>query len=145
MPVAITLNDPRAQIFLEWLCTPIKEREPRTRTDLQQQLGMKHETMKKLEESPEFLAAWETLYRRTVGSPEKAQNVLTELYETATDRTDPRQVQAAKAYLEAIDAVKPKKVEVTMTSQTLAQATDEELQAMMAQVAADELAARSDG
>jgi hypothetical protein len=138
------LNDRRVQVILEWLCTPIADREPTTKTAVIQLLGIAPADWKAWTNDGEFLAAWETLYRRTVGSPEKKQHVLDELFATATDRTDPRQVPAARAYLEAIDAVKPKQVDVNVTNNaTLASLTDEELRRMMAELTASELANRS--
>jgi len=139
------VNDPRVQLALEWLCTPIADREPRTKTEMARQLGIHTEDWKVWTNDVDFLAAWEVLYRRTVGSPEKAQHVLDELFATATDRTDPRQVQAARAYLEAIDAVKPKKVDVNLTNNaTLQQMSDDDLKRMMAELTAAELANRGD-
>ena len=65
------------------------------------------------------------------------------LYETAEDRTDPRQVPAAKAYLEAIDAIKPKKVEVTVNKARQG-TSDEDLYRILAERAEIELRERND-
>ena len=88
--------------------------------------------LNRLKADATFLAEWEVLYRKTVGSPEKAQRVVQRLYETAEDRTDPRQVPAAKAYLEAIDAIKPKKVEVTV-NKAAKELSDEDLYRILAE------------
>ena len=136
-------TDWRKQRFLDWLCTIGDDREPRTQKDLATELGTDGATLSKWKAEPGFLAAWELQYRRTIGSPEKAHAVLNALHETAIDRTDPRQVQAARAYLESIDAIKPKKVDVTVTQGKAASAlSDDELFAMLADRATDELANR---
>ena len=135
--------DWRKQRFLEWLCQIGDDREPRTQKELAEELGASAADLSHWKAEPDFLAKWEALYRKTVGSPEKAHAVLNALHETAIDRTDPRQVQAARAYLESIDAVKPKKVDVTVTQGKAASAlSDEELFAMLADRAADELSNR---
>jgi len=137
--------DWRRERLLEWLCSIADDREPRTQRELAEELGARPEDLSKWKAEPDFLAAWETRYRKTVGSPEKAHAVLNALHETAVDRTDPRQVQAARAYLEAIDVVKPKKVDVTVTQGKAAKdLSDDELFAMMADRAEKELANRLD-
>jgi len=137
--------DWRRERLLEWLCSIADDREPRTQRELAEELGARSEELSKWKAEPDFLAAWETRYRKTVGSPEKAHAVLNALHETAVDRTDPRQVQAARAYLEAIDVVKPKKVDVTVTNGKAAKdLSDDELFAMMATRAEQELANRLD-
>lgn len=136
-------SDWRKQRFLEWLCQIGDDREPRTQKELAEELGTTPAELSHWKADPDFLAKWEALYRKTVGSPEKAHAVLSALHETAIDRTDPRQVQAARAYLESIDAVKPKKLDVTVTQgKAAAQLSDEELFAMLADRATTELANR---
>ena len=104
-------NDFRVQRFFEWLLTPPSERYPSTQATLAEELGLERNLLSQWKNDPDFLAEWERRYRKTVGSPERAKGVLDSLYETAIDRTDPRQVPAARAYLEAIDVMKPKRVE----------------------------------
>jgi hypothetical protein len=138
MGTRIARDDWRRQRLLEWLCTIIPDRMPGTQAELAEELGIANTTITSLKKDPEFLADWEALYRSTVGSPEKAQLVVERLHETATDRTDPRQVQAARAYLEAIDAVKPRKIDVTVSKNTR-DLTDAELSALLAEEAAREM------
>lgn len=138
----VSLNDWRVQHFLEWLCTHPDERNPPTQGELAGVLGTSHQQLTAWKNNSDFLIAWEKLYRKTVGSPEKAQAVIERLFETATDRTDPRQVPAARAYLEAIDAVKPKQVAVTVSRSTK-ELTDEELMTILSERAAKELQDRA--
>ena len=141
--MAAKTSDWRKQRFLDWLCTIGDDRQPKTQRELAEELGTTAVELSHWKAEPNFLAAWEVQYRRTIGSPEKAHAVLNALHETAVDRTDPRQVQAARAYLESIDAIKPKKVDVTVTQGKAAAAlSDDELFAMLADRATDELANR---
>ena len=139
------LNDFRVLRVLEWLLTPLAERVPPHQSELADELGISRNLIAQWKNDPDFLAEWERLYRKTIGSPEKAQAVLTALFDTATDRTDPRQVPAARAYLEALDVIKPKRLDVTVTKGAAKDLTDEELMAMLAERAEQELAQRADG
>jgi hypothetical protein len=142
IPRRLDLNDHRVRRFIEWLCTVRDERDPRTQTELATELGVSSQTLGNWKANPDFLAAWEYHYRKTSGSPEKQQAVLEALWSTAVDRTDPRQVPAARAFLEATDAIKPKKVDVTVTKATK-DLSEEELNALLAEGAARELDARA--
>lgn len=111
--------------------------------ELAEKFGLGQTTLVRWRREPDFLAEWEVQYRKVVGDPEKAQRIMDKLFETAEDRTDPRQVQAAKAYLEAIEVIKPKKVEVTV-NKAAKDLTDDDLYAILAERAAQELRERSD-
>ena len=139
------LNDFRVQRFLEWLLTAPADRTPSSQRDLADELNVAPGYLTGWKNDPDFLREWERLYRKTVGSPEKAQAVLTELFNTATDRTDPRQVPAARAYLEAIDVMKPKRLDVTVTKGAAKELSDDDLLALLSERAEAELANRSDG
>jgi hypothetical protein len=102
----------RKQVFLDWLCTIKEDRDPPTMEELAEQLSCHVDTLSKWKKEPEFLARWEAQYRRTIGSPEKMQTVMQRLYETATDRTDPRQVQAAREYRNAVEGVSPAQINI---------------------------------
>jgi len=143
-PTRPSFNDFRVQRFLEWLTTIVADRQPPTQAELADEIGASRTTLTQWKNDPDFLAEWERRYRKTVGSPEKAQAVLNTLFETATDRTDPRLVPAARAYLEAIDVVKPKKLDVTVTKGAAKELSDEELMALLAERAEQELSQRSD-
>jgi hypothetical protein len=137
-------NDFRVQAVVEWLCTPPGDREPRTQKDLAASLDQTEKWVSALKNEPTFLRMWEDRYRKVVGNPGKVQEVISALQETAADRTDPRQVQAARAFLEAVDVMKPKRVDVTVTSQSAKALTDEQLTEMIAQRAAQELLERQE-
>ena len=137
-------NDFRVQRLLEWLCTTPAEREPRTQAELAEELGQTASQISALKNDGTFLRLWEDRYRKLVGNPGKIQEVLHALQETAADRTDPRQVPAARAYLEALDVMKPRKVDVTVTSTATKALTDEQLTEMIAARAAQELLDRQE-
>lgn len=136
-------NDPRQEIFLDWLATIVEDRIPATQQELAEQFGVNPSVLSAWKNDTDFLRAWEMRYRKTVGSPEKAQAVVNKLFETATDRTDPRQVPAARAYLEAIDAIKPKKIDIQVNRDPK-QLSDEELMTILAERATQELEGRVD-
>lgn len=140
----IAANDWRRQHFLEWLCTPPDHRDPHTIKELAEKFGLSERVLFRWKRDTDFLADWEVQYRKVVGSPEKAQRIMDKLFETAEDRTDPRQVQAAKAYLEAIEVIKPKKVEVTVNNKAAKDLSDDDLYAILAERAEQELRERSD-
>ena len=139
------LNDFRVQRFFEWLLTPPSERNPPRQMDLAEELDLDRNILSQWKNDPDFLTEWERRYRKTVGSPERAKGVLDALFDTAVDRTDPRQVPAARAYLEAIDVMKPKRLDVTVTKGAAKELSDDELLALLAERAEAELTARSDG
>lgn len=129
------LNDFKVKAFLDWLITVPAERDPATQTAFAESLGIPTTYLGDWKRDPDFLAEWERRYRKKVGSPEKQQAVLEALHETATDRTDPRQVPAARAYLEAIDAIKPKKMDVTVSTKPAKDLSDADLALLLAEAA----------
>lgn len=130
------LNDWKVKLFLDWLVTVPAEREPEKQSDFAEQHGIPTTYLGDWKRDPDFLVEWERRYRKKVGSPEKQQAVLEALHQTATDRTDPRQVPAARAYLEAIDAIKPKKMDVTIETKPAKNLSDEDLALLLAEAAA---------
>jgi transcriptional regulator with XRE-family HTH domain len=137
-------NDFRVQRFLEWLLTAPTDRWPSQQKELAEELGIDRNLLSQWKNDPDFLAEWERRYRKTVGSPERAKGVLDALFDTAVDRTDPRQVPAARAYLEAIDVMKPKRMDVTVVKGAAKDLSDDELLALLAERAETELAQRGD-
>ena len=111
----IPLSDFRKQRFLEWLCTPQKEREPRTETALADEIGMSRRTLTNWKGEKEFLEEWERRYLATIGNPSRKSEIMDTLLRTATDPDDPKHVQAAKAYFEIEGSIKPARMEVQVT------------------------------
>jgi hypothetical protein len=129
------LNDWKVKLFLDWLTTVPDQRDPPTQTAFAETLGVPTTYLGDWKRDPDFLVEWERAYRKKVGSPEKQQAVLDALHATATDRTDPRQVPAARAYLEAIDAIKPKKMDVSISTKPAKDLSSEDLAMLLAEAA----------
>lgn len=129
------LTDWKVKLFLDWLTTVPDQRDPPTQLAFAETLGVPTTYLGDWKRDPDFLIEWERAYRKKVGSPEKQQAVLDALHATATDRTDPRQVPAARAYLEAIDAIKPKKLDVTMTTKPAKELSNDDLALLLAEAA----------
>lgn len=138
------ISDFRKQRLLEWLLTPLGDRDPRTLEMLAEELSMTRRQLTTWKSEADFLEEWERLYRHTVGNPERKQHVVDTLYKTATDPDDPKHVQAASKYLEAVDAIAPQRVDVTVKGKA-SELSDDELKAMLGQYAANELQDRDAG
>lgn len=133
------MDDSRRQLFLDWLCTPVKLREPRTVIALAEQLGIHRNTLIQWRDhDADFQKEWEKRYRRTIGNPERAQEIMDTLFGTATDRDDPKHVQAAKQYLDEINGIKPQQVNVNVSG-SAKELSDEQLRALLSERAAAEL------
>lgn len=139
------ITDWRRQRILDWLCTVADERVPTSQRALAEELSIDPHHVVQLKKDPDFLRDWEAQYRRTVGSPERQHKVMNALFETATDRSDPRLVPAARAYLEAIDAIKPKKVEVSLNAKPPKELSQEELDELLAAKATKAIEERNGG
>lgn len=141
MPARVPISDWRKQELLAWLCTLPEDRDPPTAKAMAERLGITTTTLGHWKNDAEFLEAWQHLYRRTIGSPERMQLVLERLFETATDRTDPRQVPAAREYRIAVEGVAPTRVEMTVSG-SAKDLSDDDLQAMINAAAQSELERR---
>ena len=129
----IPISDFRKQTFLQWLCTPTKERDPRTFSDLAEQLGVDRRTLQNWRDDKEFLEAWEKMYLKTIGDPSKKAEIMATLLRTATDPDDPKHVQAAKAYFEIEGSIKPARMEVSVSNRPTTELTDDQLDALIAE------------
>jgi hypothetical protein len=141
MPARVPITDWRKQELLQWLCTLPEDRDPPTAKAMAERLTISVTLLNNWKNDPEFIEAWHQLYRRTIGAPERMQLVLERLFETATDRTDPRQVPAAREFRLAVEGVAPTKVEMTVRT-SAKDLSDEDLEAMMAAAARSELERR---
>lgn len=140
--MVVPITDFRKQSYLHWLCTPPKDRDPKTQIDLAEQLGVTTRTLQNWKDDKEFLEAWEKLYLKTIGNPEVKMKIMKTLERTATDPDDPKHVQAAKTYFDIEGSIKPAKMQVEVT-RPAKELTDEELDAILAAQAAAEKEQRS--
>lgn len=121
------LDSIEKQTFLEWLLTPVSEREPTRMEDLAAALGVTRRTLTKWKtEDREFMEAWEARYLATIGSPEKKQKLLSVLEKTGSDADDPKHVQAIKAYFDIVEGLRPQKVQLEVSRSPI-ELSDEEL------------------
>lgn len=128
-------DDFRHVAVMDWLVTPPKERSPKSRQALADLIGVDVRTIRGWIEHPQFQEEWQRRVRKLVGSPERAQHIMDSLYEAAIDKGDRQHVAAAKLYLEATNAIKQAPVEVTVKRPV--EMTDDELDALLAQGAAE--------
>lgn len=131
-------GDWRIQRYMAWLCTPPKDREPRQKQELAEELGVTHRTLNNWSDNAEFLKAWEKLYLKTIGDPGVKMRIMQALERTATDPDDPKHVQAAKAYFEIEGSLKPTSRVDVHVSKDVEKLTDDEIKAMMAEYAQQE-------
>jgi len=137
----LNVNDWRCQRYLNWLCTPPDDREPRYKKDLAEELGLQHRTLNTWHDNADFLKAWEKLYLKTIGDPGVKLKIMQTLEQTATDNDDPKHVQAAKAYFEIEGSMKPQRMEVQVTKDA-AKLSDDELENLLAAHAQSEVERR---
>ena len=80
---------------------------------------------------------WKKRADEIVGDPQKVADVIEEMRQLALDRTQGKQVQAAKLYLDAVDAITPKEREAGASDPgAIEQLTDEQLDARIAEAMA---------
>ena len=112
--------------FIEWLCTPKRERDPQSQQELAKRLRVAASKLSEWKHDPEFLKAWEAYYLSTVGSPERKQTLMDTLFKTGSDADDPHHVQAAAKYLELADGLRPQQLEI-IVKRPAEDLTDEQL------------------
>lgn len=144
MSVNPLFDDARKLRLLEWLVTAPSERSPATKQGLADELGVAPRTLREWQARDDFHREWEKRAKEVAGDPERTQRVLDSLFRAATDPEARDRVQASKAYLEAVGAIKPPAV-VERSVSTVAGLSDAELHALIAQKAGEALDARGSG
>jgi hypothetical protein len=127
----VPITDFRKQAYLDWLCTPPKERTPSTKVALAETIGVTHRTLNNWTDDKEFLEEWEKRYLKSIGDPSRKSQIMDTLLRTATDPDDPKHVQAAKAYFEIEGSLKPTRMEVQVTQRPASELTDEQLSELL--------------
>ncbi len=112
--------------YVEWLVAPKELREPRTKREVAELLGVTVRTLNVWEKDTRVMRL---VAQRTKNNAriQNASTILAALYETATDSGSSRQVSAAKVYLDYVS----EKVE-EITAEELAELSNEELANMLA-------------
>ena len=132
--------DARQESYLEWLCTPPRDRVPSTKKDYAEKAGVDKTTLGRWEKKEWFIRRWRVAVDEAVGSPDKLQDVIEKLRDEALNGEGASMVAAAKLYLQVTNQLQPptQKIEVTRASDL----SDEELNSMLAAAAGAELAKR---
>jgi hypothetical protein len=130
-------DDAKQARFIEWLCTPKRERQPATQEELARSLHVTAAKLSRWKRDVAFLRAWEAHYLSTIGSPERKLPLLDALHRTGSDPDDPHHVAAAKAYMDIVDGLRPQQIEVTV-KRPAQELSDEQLDAILSRHAEQE-------
>ena len=122
--------DTRQEKYLNWLLTPPPFRIPETKQEFADQNGLDSSTLRRWDKKPAFKAEWEKRVAELQGSPERTQRLLDSLYEAGLGGDN----KAAQLYLQATNRLAPTQIKVEHT-QSIAELTDAELDALIAQEA----------
>jgi hypothetical protein len=88
-------------VYIEWLMTPVVDRDPPSKQKLADALGVTTQTLRNYEKDP-FLQRRLRDEVRAVARVDKIPEILNRLYEQATDPQRPS-TQAAKVYLDYVE------------------------------------------
>lgn len=124
-------DDWRKTLLMTWLCTPPKDRNPASKSSLAAMFGVDLRTINLWINEPSFRNEWARRAGKVIGSEDRAKEVLDTLYAVASDASHRNQVQAAKLFLEATNAIRPQPMEVTVRKPS--ELSDDELDALLAQ------------
>jgi hypothetical protein len=91
----------RMVVYIEWLMTPVVDRDPPSKQKLADALGVTTQTLRNYEKDP-FLQRRLRDEVRAVARVDKIPEILNRLYEQATDPQRPS-TQAAKVYLDYVE------------------------------------------
>jgi hypothetical protein len=133
------MEDARKVRLLQWLTTPKHEREPGSQAKLADELGVSQRTIRDWKALPAFRARWEK-EAKEIFDPEMVQSVVQKMYEHCLDDTSPKQGKAWELFLKAVDGIRPPALD--LAAKKAAEMSDDELDAMIAQAAQAEKAAR---
>ena len=130
-------QDPKKMRYIEWLTTVPAYRTPKTETELAAELDVYQRTLYNWRQDKEFRAVWQDEADEVIGDAGRRQAILETLYRSATNEKNPRHVQAGKLYLEAIGAIAPPKLDVTVAGKALGMLSDDELESLIARGVAE--------
>ena len=134
-------QDPKKMAYIEWLTTPPSAREPRTEKELAAQLDVYSKTLYNWRHDREFREVWQDNTDQVIGGEDRRQAVMDTLFRAASDERNPRHVQAAKIYLDAIGAMSPAKIDVKVSHKALGMLSNDEIEMLMARGIAEQRAA----
>ena len=118
---------------MDWLCTAPSERQPATKKQMADAVGVDITTLRRWEKKPFFKEEWQKRVDDIQGSPERTQALLDTLYKKALDGD----VKSAQLYLQATNRMAPPTVEVK-SDRKAADLSDDELDKLIGAMAARE-------
>lgn len=125
--------DTRWDAYIDWLCLAPSEREPATKTAYAVFVGVDVTTLRRWEKNEAFRKEWQKRADRLVGSPERSQAVLDQMYQQALGGD----VKAAQLYLTAVGKMQPVRLD-SLAESTVDKLSDAELDALISQQASVE-------
>jgi hypothetical protein len=131
--------EPKQEQYLNWLLVPAPYRQPKTEEAMAELLGVNDSTLRRWKKKPAFATEWKKRVEELQGSPERTQKLLDTIYERALGGDN----KAAQLYLQATGRMAPTQVNVEHSTK-VSEISDEELDALIASVAAGEKAARTE-
>jgi hypothetical protein len=131
-------QDVRKMAYIQWLTTPPGERDPKSEIELAKLMDVFPKTLYNWRQDRDFREVWETEADGVIGGVEDRKAVVLDaLFATASDQRNPRHVSAAKLWLEAVGAMTPPRLDVTVSSKAVGMLSDEELERLVARGAAE--------
>lgn len=131
--------EPKQEQYLNWLLVPAPYRQPKTEEAMAELLGVNDSTLRRWKKKPAFASEWKKRVEELQGSPERTQKLLDTIYDRALGGDN----KAAQLYLQATGRMAPTQVNVEHSTK-VSEISDEELDALIASVAAGEKAARTE-
>lgn len=131
-PYVPVRQDPKKMRYLEWLTTPPQHRDPKSERELAAELDVYPKTLYNWRQDREFRDVWRDEADGVIGGEDKRQRIMETLYEAASDQYNPRQVAAAKLYLDAVGAIGPQRIDVQVSSKAIGMLDDDELERLIA-------------
>ena len=145
-PEALTTSkvlDERQESFLDWLLTPEVMREPRTMEGYSQESGVPYSTLKRWKGNTAFRAAYDKKVRSDIANPERVQRMADMAYERASDPNNRDNIKWAALWAQMAGLTKVEPGLQKTGTEALADLTDEELKAVLAEAAQGEARRRA--
>lgn len=125
--------DHRQEQYLDWLCTAPSERNPSSKNKYAEHYQVAVTTLRRWEKLDVFRKEWTRRVDEVVGSPERTQKLLDNLF----DKAMAGDTNAAKLYLQTTGKLAPAQVTVT-SEKRAAELSDAELDQLIGSMAARE-------
>jgi hypothetical protein len=139
--VMATLDDPRHEEFLNWLLTPRRMREPSTLEAMADKLGVAPRTLRDWKLRDDLRLEWKVRSRKIASDPDLVAEVVEELRLAALDPNARDRVPAARLFFQVNGEIE-KGPEEKPAERRLAELSDDELKALLAEAAQHEIARR---